>query len=98
MSNVAHKQELSIKQYVESVALQAAAVRSEIAAASSDQKNKALKCIAEEILDSRAILKEKNQLDLKAGKERGLDNALLDRLELTDARIEAMGSVKVVYR
>ena len=32
-----------------------------------------------------------NQKDLKpAGKLRGLDAALLDRLELTDARIEAM--------
>ena len=42
------------------------------------------------ILDSREELKNKNLLDLQAGKERGLVSAMLDRLELTDARIEAM--------
>ena len=31
-----------------------------------------------------------NALDMKAGRERGLDEAMLDRLELTAARVEAM--------
>ena len=35
-------------------------------------------------------LKEANKLDLAAGKEKGLDAALLDRLELTDERIQSM--------
>lgn len=90
MSNVAQKQESSIKDYIVGVTLQAAAVRAEIAAASTEIKNKALKFIADEILNSSTILKQQNQLDLKAGKKRGLDSALLDRLELTDARIDAM--------
>ena len=90
MNNAIQKQDLSIKDYIENVTLQAAAVRAEIAAASTETKNQALKSIAEEILSSSEELKKKNKLDLKAGKARGLDSALLDRLELTDARINAM--------
>ena len=90
MSNAAQKQESSIKDYVAGVTLQAAAVRAEIAAASTETKNQALKFIADEILNSSTILKQQNQLDLEAGKKRGLDSALLDRLELTDERINAM--------
>jgi len=35
-------------------------------------------------------LQRANEADLAAGRERGLDAAMLDRLELTDARLEAM--------
>ena len=65
-------------------------MRAEIAAATSETKNTVLRYIADEILASREELKNKNELDLQAGRERGLASALLDRLELTDARIEAM--------
>ena len=49
---------------------------------------------ADEIL-SRAFMEfskisQANQLDLQAGQEKGLDAALLDRLELTPERITAM--------
>jgi len=80
----------NIQDYVSNVTQRASEVRAEIAAANSDTKNLALKYIAEEILSSSENLKEKNKLDLQAGKERGLANAMLDRLELTDARIKGM--------
>ena len=81
---------LSIKDYISDVTRSAVEVRAEIAAASSTQKNQALKLIADEILTKSNELKKKNQLDLQAGKNHGLADALLDRLELTDARIKAM--------
>ena len=90
MSSQVHKRDLSIKDYIDSVIAKASVVRAEIAAASTEKKNQALKFIADEILNASDILKQKNQLDLIAGKKRGLDSALLDRLELTDARINAM--------
>ncbi len=90
MNNPAHKQDQSVEHYIDAVTSKAAAVRAEIAAASSETKNQALKFIADEIINASEELKQKNQLDLKAGKKRGLDSALLDRLELTDARISAM--------
>ena len=61
-----------------------------IGKASTAQKNQALTVIAEQIIEKTATLKQANALDLAAGKEKGLDAALLDRLELTDGRIESM--------
>lgn len=90
MNNAVNHQKSSIKSYIESVTKQASAVRAEIAAASEDTKNQALQYIADEILSSTTILKQQNQIDLRAGEKRGLDTALLDRLELTDGRINAM--------
>ncbi|MEJ2114560.1 MAG: glutamate-5-semialdehyde dehydrogenase [Gammaproteobacteria bacterium] len=90
MSSQAQKQDLSIKDYIDSVTSKASAVRAEIAATSTEKKDQALRFIADEILNASETLKQKNQLDLQSGKKHGLDSALLDRLELTDARINAM--------
>ena len=61
-----------------------------IGKASTSQKNQALSAIADRIAEQADVLKKANALDLAAGKEKGLDAALLDRLELTDARIDSM--------
>ena len=53
-------------------------------------KNAALIRIAQGLRDARAALKEANSKDLAAGKEKGLSSAMLDRLELTDKRIDGM--------
>ncbi|MDE0020931.1 MAG: glutamate-5-semialdehyde dehydrogenase [Candidatus Poribacteria bacterium] len=62
----------------------------QIAVASTEQKNEALKRMAALILENRAFLAVQNKKDLEAGRENGLSSSLLDRLELTDARIDAM--------
>jgi glutamate-5-semialdehyde dehydrogenase len=46
--------------------------------------------IAEDIDRARDFLAEANRRDLEAGAAKGLDHALLDRLELTAARVDAM--------
>ncbi len=61
-----------------------------IGRASTAQKNNALLAIAARITEQTDVLKKANNLDLEAGKNKGLDDALLDRLELTEARINAM--------
>ncbi len=61
-----------------------------IGRASTAQKNQALIAIADRIGEQAEGLKKTNALDLAAGKEKGLDAALLDRLELTDERIQSM--------
>ncbi|MET0052818.1 MAG: glutamate-5-semialdehyde dehydrogenase [Candidatus Thiodiazotropha sp.] len=53
-------------------------------------KNQALEAIAEALDGARDTLMEKNRLDLQAGRDKGLDPALLDRLELTTPRIDSM--------
>ncbi|WP_018868382.1 MULTISPECIES: glutamate-5-semialdehyde dehydrogenase [unclassified Thioalkalivibrio] len=61
-----------------------------MAEAEPGAKNAALHAIAEGIAARRAELVEANGRDLEAGRARGLDTAMLDRLALTDARIDTM--------
>ena len=61
-----------------------------LALLSPEDKNKCLLEMADAIEDSVKEIKTANNKDLKAGKAKGLSNAMLDRLELTDTRIEAM--------
>ncbi|MFO7976074.1 MAG: glutamate-5-semialdehyde dehydrogenase [Candidatus Hydrogenedentota bacterium] len=53
-------------------------------------KNAALLNVAQGLRDMASGLKSANAQDLEAGREKGLSPAMLDRLELTDKRIEAM--------
>lgn len=62
----------------------------ELAGLTTRKKNSILEAMAEEMDSRRAEIHEENEKDLAAGKEAGLSSALLDRLELTDARIDAM--------
>lgn len=57
---------------------------------SASTKNEILRAVASEILARKEQIKAANLIDLKNGQKSGLTAALLDRLELTDARIEAM--------
>ncbi|QFT56153.1 glutamate-5-semialdehyde dehydrogenase [Microbulbifer sp. THAF38] len=61
-----------------------------MARADTETKNRALKAIAAELEAQRLQLAEANAADMQAGRERGLDAALLDRLELNDERIDGM--------
>ena len=61
-----------------------------LGAAATAIKNRALDEIAEQLRMARARLFDENAKDLARGREHGLDAALLDRLELNDARVDAM--------
>ncbi|PCC97742.1 glutamate-5-semialdehyde dehydrogenase [Halopseudomonas pelagia] len=61
-----------------------------IARATTAVKNQALLAMASAIDAAHGELIEANQADLHAGRENGLDAAMLDRLALTPARLEAM--------
>lgn len=81
---------MDIKHYMQQLGQQARAASRETARAGTNAKNAALEAIADAILAQRTELLEANGKDLAAGRERGLDAALLDRLELNDERIEGM--------
>jgi len=61
-----------------------------VAVASTAQKNAALLAMANAIVDSEQALLAANQRDLVAASAKGIDAALLDRLELTPARVASM--------
>ncbi|MFZ8869798.1 MAG: glutamate-5-semialdehyde dehydrogenase [Litorivicinaceae bacterium] len=74
----------------QAVAEQAKSARAVIATASTQTKNSALLAIKEAMAASRLSILQANLKDLNAGRNQGLDAALLDRLELNDARIDGM--------
>ena len=61
-----------------------------LARLSSRKKNSILGGMADALEEHRAAIQEANAKDLVAGKEAGLATAMLDRLELNDARIDDM--------
>ncbi len=79
-----------IENYMLNLGARARTASHAIAKAGTAQKNQALHAIAEAIDGSRAALLAANQLDMAEGVAKGLDAALLDRLELNPARINAM--------
>lgn len=81
---------VDIKAYMQQLGIQAKQAGREISKADSAKKNKALLEIAKQLELQHDFLTSENQKDLQKGKEKGLDAALLDRLELTAARITAM--------
>jgi glutamate-5-semialdehyde dehydrogenase len=90
MLNTSESAVLDVARYMADLGGRARTAAYEIARASTAQKNAALLAIAREIDSRRNSLMEANAVDLQAGRERGLDAPLLDRLELTPARIDAM--------
>ena len=80
----------SVLDYMTRLGRAARAASRLIAHASSGQKNRALLAAAEALDGARAELAAANALDLAAGRASGLEPALLERLELTPARIDGM--------
>lgn len=60
---------------------------SDLAVKSTEEKNTALKRIAEQLVEEVDFILEENNKDLEAGRKNGLSEALLDRLKLTKERI-----------
>jgi len=81
---------LDIQNYMQALGQQARTASRALSRAGTNAKNTALLAIASEIRNSLDTLKQQNELDMVAGKAKGLDAALLDRLALTDDRIEGM--------
>jgi len=81
---------MDIKQYMSVIGQQARQASRSLARADSNKKNKALLTIADLLESSMSTLITENNKDLKAGKEKGLDEALLDRLALNEERIQGM--------
>ena len=77
---------MDIKEYMQGLGQQARKAGREISRTESGKKNLALLKIAEAIENNHELLITENRKDLDAGKQNGLDAALLDRLALTPSR------------
>lgn len=68
----------------------ARAVQGFLSLVTTEQKNQALLAIKDGLVNNIDKIIEANQIDLKNGKEAGLNDGLLDRLMLDEARISAI--------
>ncbi len=89
MQQVTHH---DIRAYMSSVGQRARKAARVLNNAGSGLKDAALLAIAAHIEQAATELIQANKRDLEAGQTDGLDDALLDRLQLNDARIAAMAT------
>jgi len=81
---------MDVKEQILKIGADALIASRELAKLSTRKKNAILGAMAEELDAQRGFIREENAKDLEAGKDAGLNSAMLDRLELTDARIDGM--------
>lgn len=81
---------MDIAAYMADVGRQAREAAAAVARSTTAVRNQALVATAEALDAARVELAAANARDLEGGRNSGLDAAMLDRLELTPARIDAM--------
>ena len=81
---------MDVKAYIQALGAAARTAAAELARAGTAQKNAALLATRDALAESRATVLDANARDLERGREQGLSAALLERLELTPARLDSM--------
>ena len=81
---------MSIQSMIEKMAKDAKAASSALRRAQREEKDAALKLMANRLGERKKDIQEENQKDLDLAKEKGLSSAMIDRLTLDDKTIESM--------
>ncbi|MBQ3035534.1 MAG: glutamate-5-semialdehyde dehydrogenase [Lachnospiraceae bacterium] len=76
--------------YLEELGKKAAAAKYKVQILTTEEKNNALKTVADALIANTDFIIKENAIDLKNGEENGMHVGLLDRLRLTPERIVAM--------
>lgn len=80
------------QQLAQEIAQRAAKAARAVATLSEQDKNRVLQKMADAIRSHKDKILQVNKKDMAAGKEKGLSDAMMDRLQLNDERIEGMAS------
>ncbi|MHC4267747.1 MAG: glutamate-5-semialdehyde dehydrogenase [Planctomycetota bacterium] len=81
---------MNVKAYIDKTVSDAQKASRLTSIASTSLKNAALEQMALNLINNKSMMMTENEKDLKAAEENGLSSAMIDRLRLTDSRIEAM--------
>ena len=81
---------MSLKEFIDVLGNQAKTASMSLRNVSTEQKNRALLAIAQNIGYSRNDILKANQLDVKNAQEKNLSDALIDRLLLNEERIDSI--------
>ena len=80
----------TIEHYMQTVGQHARKAAATLSAASTQDKNQALQAIFDALTQQKQAILDANQIDMQNGRTKQLDDALLDRLELTPTRFDGM--------
>jgi len=81
---------MSIEKTITDMARSAKEAAKAVTRLGTQKKDEALECIAQKLLDEAAAIKRENEKDLADAREKGLSEAMIDRLTVSDAVIESM--------
>jgi len=81
---------MSIEETIKEMARDAKEAAKVVARLSMQEKDDALERIAQRLLDQAATIKRENEKDLEYARGKGLSEAMIDRLMVSDAVIESM--------
>jgi glutamate-5-semialdehyde dehydrogenase len=80
----------TLQTYLRTIGQNARTASRQIGRAETAAKNKALLAIAAALEAGAATLIAENQKDLESGRQRGLDSAMLERLDINEKRVKTM--------
>lgn len=81
---------MSVQETIIAMAKQAKAAARQLAGLSTAGKNRALERMGEALIEQSSYIRRENEKDLRAGQEKGLSGAMLDRLELSAKVMNSM--------
>jgi len=83
---------MSIEQTITDIARNAKEAAKTVARLGTQKKDEALERIAQKLLDEASTIKGENEKDLKDARDKGLSEAMIERLTVSDAVIESMAN------
>jgi glutamate-5-semialdehyde dehydrogenase len=81
---------MSIEETIREMAQAAKRAAKIVSVLGTDKKNEALERVARKLRDEAGAIKEENEKDLKYARDKGLSDAMIDRLAVDDGVIQAM--------
>lgn len=79
-----------MEDYILKIAKRSKDAAGKMASLETSKKNRALNAMAKALIGNKAFIMEENKKDILNGKNSGLSGAMIDRLMLTESRIENM--------
>ena len=76
--------------YIDELGVAAKAAEAKMTTVGTKDKNAALKAISDALLNNKELIIKENKKDIENAKINGMTESLIDRLTLTEARIDGM--------
>jgi glutamate-5-semialdehyde dehydrogenase len=83
---------MNVEQQIRQIGERAKTAVDKLALLTVDEKNNILQAMANALIEHRGIIQQENKKDLELATQSGLSPALIDRLTLTDERIDDMAA------